>query len=130
MIGVHTPEFAFERNLDNVRRAVRQMRIEYPVAIDNDYAIWRVFRNQFWPALCFIDARGRIRQHHFGEGEYDESEKVIQRLLAEASVAGSNAGVVSVADERLGPPTPRRTSTTGPASCRTSSVYPRRILAS
>jgi hypothetical protein len=62
----------------------------------NDYAIWRAFRNQFWPALYFIDARGRIRQHHFGEGESDESEKVIQRLLAEASAAGSNAGVVSV----------------------------------
>ena len=88
VIGVHTPEFAFEQDLDNVRRAVRQMRIEYPVAIDNDYAIWRAFRNQFWPALYFVDARGRVRQHHFGEGEYEQSEKVIQRLLAEAGVAG------------------------------------------
>ena len=96
VIGVHTPEFAFEQDLDNVRRAVRQMRIEYPVAIDNDYSIWRAFSNQYWPALYFIDARGRIRQHHFGEGEYERSEKVIQRLLAEAGVAGDDAGVVSV----------------------------------
>jgi len=96
VVGVHTPEFAFERDLDNVRRAVRRLRIEYPVAIDNDYAIWRAFRNQYWPALYFIDARGRVRQHHFGEGEYEQSEKVIQRLLAEAGAATSNAGVVSV----------------------------------
>ena len=70
VIGVHTPEFAFEQNIDNVRRAVRQMRIEYPVVIDNDYSIWRAFKNQYWPALYFIDARGRVREHHFGEGEY------------------------------------------------------------
>ena len=75
VIGVHTPEFAFEQNLDNVRRAVQQMRIEYPIAIDNDYAIWRAFKNQYWPALYFVDARGRVRQHHFGEGEYDRSER-------------------------------------------------------
>jgi thiol-disulfide isomerase/thioredoxin len=92
VIGVHTPEFAFERDLHNVRRAVRQMRIEYPVAIDNDYAIWRAFRNQYWPALYFIDARGRVRQHHFGEGEYQRSESAIQRLLAEAGVAGLREG--------------------------------------
>jgi thiol-disulfide isomerase/thioredoxin len=98
VIGVHTPEFAFEHNLDNVRRAVRQMRIEYPVVIDNDYAIWRAFRNQYWPALYFIDAHGRVRQHHFGEGEYQRSEVTIQRLLAEAGVAGlRDGGVVSVA---------------------------------
>jgi thiol-disulfide isomerase/thioredoxin len=97
VIGVHTPEFAFERNVDNVRRAVQQMRIEYPVAIDNDYAIWRAFKNQYWPALYFIDARGRVRQHHFGEGEYERSEKTIQQLLAEASVGGRRDGdVVSV----------------------------------
>ena len=66
LIGVHTPEFAFEHDLDNVRRAVRQMRIEYPVVIDNDYAIWRAFRNQYWPALYFIDPGGRIRERHFG----------------------------------------------------------------
>ena len=96
LIGVHTPEFAFERNVDNVRRAVKQMRIEYPVAIDNDYSIWRAFNNQYWPALYFIDARGRVRQHHFGEGEYERSEKTIQELLAEAGVAGISGGSVSV----------------------------------
>jgi thiol-disulfide isomerase/thioredoxin len=87
VVGVHTPEFAFERNIDNVRRAVRQMNIEYPVAIDNDYAIWRAFDNHYWPALYFVDARGRVRGHHFGEGEYDQSEQLIQRLLAEAGAA-------------------------------------------
>ena len=88
VVGVHTPEFPFEHDTDNVRRALQQMRIKYPVVIDNDYAIWRAFRNQYWPALYFIDARGRIRQHHFGEGEYRRSESAIQRLLAEAGVAG------------------------------------------
>jgi thiol-disulfide isomerase/thioredoxin len=96
VIGVHTPEFAFERNLDNVRRAVGQMRIEFPIAIDNDYSIWRAFKNQYWPALYFIDARGRVREHHFGEGEYERSERVIQRLLAETGVAAGNDRVVSV----------------------------------
>ena len=102
VIGVHTPEFAFEHNLDNVRRAVRHMGIEYPVVIDNDYAIWRAFKNQYWPALYFIDARGRVRQHHFGEGEYQPSETTIQRLLAEAGVAGVRDGTaVSVAGEGI-----------------------------
>ena len=96
VIGVHTPEFGFEQNLDNVRRAVRQMRIEYPVVIDNDYAIWRAFRNQAWPALYFIDARGRVRDHHFGEGAYDASERTIQKLLAEASVAVPRSDGVAV----------------------------------
>ena len=96
VIGVHTPEFGFEKNVDSVRRAVGQMRIEYPVVIDNDYAIWRAFKNQYWPALYFIDARGRVRQHHFGEGEYDRSEMTIQRLLAEAGAGGPRDGVVSV----------------------------------
>jgi thiol-disulfide isomerase/thioredoxin len=96
VIGVHTPEFAFEQNVDNVRRAVQQMRIEYPIAIDNDYSIWRAFKNQYWPALYFIDARGRVRQHHFGEGEYERSEKTIQQLLAEAGAAGISGGSVSV----------------------------------
>jgi Thioredoxin like C-terminal domain len=89
VLGVHTPEFAFEQNVDNVRRALQQMRVMYPVVIDNDYAIWRAFDNHYWPALYFVDARGRVRQHHFGEGEYERSEKVIQRLLAEAGGAGS-----------------------------------------
>ena len=78
VIGVHTPEFAFEKNLENVRRAVQQMRIDFPIAIDNDYAIWRAFNNQYWPALYFIDARGRLREHHFGEGEYERSEMAIR----------------------------------------------------
>ena len=84
VIGVHTPEFAFEHDLDNVRRAVQDMRIDYPVAIDNDYAVWSAFDNHYWPALYFADAQGRIRHHHFGEGEYQQSEMVIQQLLAEA----------------------------------------------
>jgi len=96
VIGVHTPEFGFEKNVDHVRRAVRQMKIEYPIAIDNDYAIWRAFKNQYWPALYFIDARGQVRQHQFGEGEYERSEIAIQRLLAEAGAAGIGEGVVSV----------------------------------
>ena len=84
VIGVHAPEFAFERNIDNVRTAVADLKIGYPVAIDNDYAIWRAFGNSYWPAHYFIDATGRIRHHHFGEGEYAQSEQVIQHLLAEA----------------------------------------------
>ena len=100
VIGVHTPEFTFEQNVDNVRRAVRQMRIEYPVVIDNDYAIWRAFRNQYWPALYFLDARGRVRHQHFGEGEYQQSETAIQRLLAESGIAGVRDGsAVSVVGE-------------------------------
>jgi cytochrome c biogenesis protein CcdA/thiol-disulfide isomerase/thioredoxin len=84
VIGVHAPEFAFEKKVDNVRKAVADLHVTYPVAIDNDYAIWRSFKNQYWPAHYFIDAQGRIRHHHFGEGEYDQSEHVIQQLLAEA----------------------------------------------
>ena len=95
-IGEHTPEFGFEKNVDNVRRAVRQMRIEYPIVIDNDHSIWHAFKNQYWPALYFIDARGRVRQHHFGDGQYDRSEMAIQRLLAEAGVGVPRDGVVSV----------------------------------
>ncbi len=97
VIGVHTPEFAFERNIDNVRSAVSELKIGYPVAIDNDYKIWRAFDNQYWPAHYFIDAQGRMRYHHFGEGEYDKSERVIQQLLAEAGDKGFANGVVSVA---------------------------------
>jgi hypothetical protein len=95
LIGVHTPEFPFEKNLDNVRRILRQMRVEFPIVIDNDYAIWRAFRNQYWPALYFVDTRGRVREHQFGEGEYARSEQVIQRLLSEAGGARIN-GTVSV----------------------------------
>ena len=84
VIGVHTPEFSFEHNGDNIRWAVEDMRVGYPVAIDSDYAIWRAFGNHYWPALYVADARGRIRHHHFGEGEYQRSEMIIQQLLVEA----------------------------------------------
>lgn len=94
VIGVHAPEFAFEKDIDNVRRAVKDNEIAYPVAIDNDYAIWRAFRNEYWPAHYFIDAQGRIRHHHFGEGKYDESEHVIQQLLAETGSRDVSAGLV------------------------------------
>jgi thiol-disulfide isomerase/thioredoxin len=96
VVGVHTPEFVFEKNLDNVRRAVQQMRIDYPIVIDNEYSIWRAFNNQYWPALYFLDTRGRIREHQFGEGEYERSERVIQKLLTEAGVAGVGNAIVPV----------------------------------
>ncbi|MGO9993631.1 MAG: cytochrome c biogenesis protein DipZ [Steroidobacteraceae bacterium] len=84
VLGVHAPEFAFEKNLDNVRRAVSDLGITYPVALDDDYAIWKGFNNEFWPAHYFIDASGRIRGHHFGEGDYGESERTIRELLTAA----------------------------------------------
>ncbi len=84
VIGVHTPEFAFEKSQANVRRNVERLGVTYPVAMDNDYAIWRAFKNNYWPAHYFIDAQGRIRHHHFGEGDYEGSERVIQQLLKEA----------------------------------------------
>jgi thiol-disulfide isomerase/thioredoxin len=96
VIGVHAPEFPVERDLDQVRRAVRDLRVSYPVAVDNDFAIWRAFNNQYWPALYFVDAQGRVRHHHFGEGDYDRSERMIQRLLAEAGVGGISQELVSV----------------------------------
>jgi len=96
VIGVHTPEFAFEKNVDNVRRAAKDMRVDYPIAIDNDYAIWRAFKNEYWPALYFVDAQGRIRHHHFGEGEYERSEMIIQQLLSEAGTARVGHELVSV----------------------------------
>ena len=96
VLGVHTPEFPFEADVENVRRAVRDMRIHYPIAVDSDYAIWRAFRNQYWPAFYFVDAQGRIRHHQFGEGEYEQSEKVIQQLLAEAGSSGIGDELVSV----------------------------------
>jgi hypothetical protein len=96
LVGVHTPEFEFEKDLDNVRRALKEMKVTYPVAVDNDYAIWRAFENRYWPALYFVDARGRVRHHHFGEGEYEQSERVIQQLLAEAGAGGVGQEIVSV----------------------------------
>jgi cytochrome c biogenesis protein CcdA/thiol-disulfide isomerase/thioredoxin len=96
VIGVHAPEFAFERNVGNVKKAVETFKIDYPVAIDNDYTIWRAFENEYWPAHYFIDANGKVRHHHFGEGEYDESERVIQKLLAEAGNKNIPTGTVAV----------------------------------
>jgi thiol-disulfide isomerase/thioredoxin len=84
VIGVHTPEFAFERNLDNVRRAAKDLSVAYPVAVDIDYTIWRAFNNQYWPALYLFDTKGHVRHHQFGEGKYAETEKVIQQLLTDA----------------------------------------------
>jgi len=84
VIGVHTPEFAFERDPRNVMKAVQQLQVEYPVALDNQYAIWRAFNNRYWPAHYFVDAQGNIRGHQFGEGNYAHSEQVIRRLLVEA----------------------------------------------
>ncbi|OAF01384.1 cytochrome C biogenesis protein [Bradyrhizobium centrolobii] len=96
VIGVHAPEFAFERNVDNVKNAIATLKIGYPVAIDNDYKIWRSFENQYWPAHYFIDANGKVRHHHFGEGEYAESERVIQALLAEAGNKNVPSDIVAV----------------------------------
>jgi hypothetical protein len=86
VIGVQTPEFRFEGELDNVQRAIKEMDVRYPVAMDNDYGVWEAFDNHYWPALYFVDVDGRIRHHHFGEGEYEESEMVVQMLLREAGV--------------------------------------------
>ena len=94
VIGVHAPEFAFEKIPDNVKRAVHDLGVTYPVALDNNLAIWQAFNNQYWPAHYFIDAQGRIRHHHFGEGEYDDSERVIQQLLREAGNADVPGGIV------------------------------------
>jgi hypothetical protein len=86
VIGVQTPEFDFEKDLEGVRVALKDMDVRYPVAVDNDYTVWRAFDNHYWPALYFVDAQGQIRHHHFGEGDYKESERVLQMLLAEAGV--------------------------------------------
>jgi thiol-disulfide isomerase/thioredoxin len=97
VIGVHTPEFDFEHDLDNVRREAKRLRVAYPIAVDSDYAIWDAFDNHYWPALYVVDAQGQIRHHRFGEGDYDQSEMVLQRLLAEAGSAGDiGQGLVAV----------------------------------
>jgi thiol-disulfide isomerase/thioredoxin len=88
VVGVQSPEFEFEKNVDNVRWAVKDRMIDYPIAIDNDLTIWRAFNNEYWPALYFVDAHGHIRHHQFGEGEYETSETVIQQLLIEAGAQG------------------------------------------
>jgi thiol-disulfide isomerase/thioredoxin len=96
VIGVHAPEFSFEKNIDNVRWAVKEMRIDHPVAVDNEHAIWRAFKNNYWPALYFVDSQGRVRHHHFGEGSFEQSEMVIQQLLSEAGSTGISREPVSV----------------------------------
>ena len=93
---MHTPEFDFERDLANVRQAATEMKINYPVALDNDYKVWQAFGNQYWPALYFVDAEGHIRHQVFGEGEYESSERVIQQLLGEAGDVGFEAGTGNV----------------------------------
>ncbi|MFJ4251897.1 cytochrome c biogenesis protein DipZ [Pseudomonas sp. NPDC089741] len=95
VIGVHAPEFAFERDVGNVSKAMKELGINYPVAIDNDYKIWRAFNNEYWPAHYFADAQGRIRYHHFGEGDYAESERVIQQLLHEAGAKTVADGLIN-----------------------------------
>jgi thiol-disulfide isomerase/thioredoxin len=106
VIGVHAPEFPFEHDLDNVRRALSEMRLAHPIAVDNSFSIWRAFDNHYWPARYLIDARGRIRHRQFGEGEYDRSERMIQEVLADAGardvdrelVAAQGQGIESAAD--------------------------------
>ncbi|MDI3354054.1 cytochrome c biogenesis protein DipZ [Pseudomonas sp. UYIF39] len=99
VIGVHAPEFAFERDIGNVTKAMKDLGINYPVAIDNDFKIWRAFNNEYWPAHYFADAQGRIRYHHFGEGEYAESERVIQQLLREAGAVKVADGLINASAE-------------------------------
>ena len=96
VIGVHSPEFPFEHDVDNVRRAATEMRVAYPIAIDNDFAIWRALKNQYWPALYVVDAQGRIRHHQFGEGGYEQSERIIQQLLLEAGNSGIGRDLATV----------------------------------
>jgi thiol-disulfide isomerase/thioredoxin len=96
VVGVHTPEFPFEEDVDNVRQAAKDMRVEYPIALDSDYAVWRAFSNQYWPAVYIADAQGRIRHHQFGEGQYEACERVIQRLLRQAGHEGVGDELVAV----------------------------------
>jgi thiol-disulfide isomerase/thioredoxin len=97
VVGVHTPEFPFEQDVDNVREAAKDMRVGYPIALDSDYAVWRAFANRYWPAVYIADAQGQIRHHQFGEGQYEECERVIQQLLREAGGEGIGDDLVSVA---------------------------------
>ncbi len=97
LIGVHTPEFDFEHDLGNIRRALDDLGVGFPVAVDNDYDIWTAFGNHYWPALYFVDVHRRVRHHHFGEGDYEQSEAMIQRLLSEAGASGFGEDPVRVA---------------------------------
>ena len=96
VIGVHTPEFSVEHEIESVRRAAPAMGVGYPIAVDGDYRVWRAFDNAYWPAVYIADAQGRVRYHHFGEGEYEETERVIQQLLAEAGAVGIGSDLTSV----------------------------------
>lgn len=96
VVGVHTPEFPFERNIENVRRAAKEMRVDYPIALDSNYTVWQAFANHYWPALYFVDAQGHIRHHHFGEGQYEQSEMILQQLLIEAGSGDISQELVSV----------------------------------
>jgi thiol-disulfide isomerase/thioredoxin len=96
VIGVHSPEFSFEKDPDSVRHAVQEIGIGYPLAIDSDHSIWRAFQNNYWPALYFVDATGRVRDHQYGEGDYAQAERIIQRLLMEAGAKGVSRDLVSV----------------------------------
>jgi thiol-disulfide isomerase/thioredoxin len=104
VIGVHSPEFPFEHDIDNVRRAAADMHVAYPIAIDNEFAIWNALDNQYWPALYIVDAQGRIRHHQFGEGGYEQSERIIQQLLREAGNASVSRDLATV--EARGPEAP------------------------
>lgn len=97
IIGVHTPEFAFEKDLENVRNLTRDLGVEFPVAVDNDYNIWNAFNNRYWPALYFIDSKGKVRHQQFGEGKYEQAEKLIRELLAEAGTTALGQPLSSVA---------------------------------
>jgi hypothetical protein len=99
VVGVHTPEFPFERDTENIRAAATDMRVGYPIAVDSDYAVWDAFANRYWPAVYIADADGRIRHHHFGEGGYEECETVIQGLLGEAGREGIGEDLVSIAPD-------------------------------
>jgi thiol-disulfide isomerase/thioredoxin len=99
VVGVHTPEFPFERDVENVGEAAKEMRVEYPIALDSDYGVWRAFSNRYWPAVYIADADGRIRHHQFGEGHYDECERVIQQLLRGAGAEDVGDDLVSVSPE-------------------------------
>ncbi len=101
VIGVHAPEFLFEQDLDNVRRAAKEMRLEHPIAIDNAFSIWRAFGNRYWPSRYLIGGRGRIRHRQFGEGEYEPSERAIQQALADAGARGIDRQLVSVEGEGI-----------------------------
>src|SRR5215813_7971044 len=102
VIGVHSPEFSFETDADHVRRAVKAMNVTYPIVMDSDHAIWDALENEAWPALYFVDAKGRIRHHYYGEGAYDQSEEILQQLLMEAGQAGASQTLVSIDPKGVG----------------------------